>query len=122
MFSMIGFALMLGIAACGGSNATNLCERAGTVSKDLKAKASVCTSLSAAFATSFDKARCDSNLKSCTSADTTAVNAAYDCLEKVPDCVVGKEGDFTTATGACFSSNSTLSSGCKTALSFTVSR
>lgn len=112
--SMItGLALVFGVAACG----SDVCERAVTVSKDLKEKVSACATLSAAFSTTFDKAKCESNVKSCTSADTTAINAAYDCLEKVPSCVAGKEGDFGTAAGACFSSSRTLSSGCKTALS-----
>ena len=112
-FALISsLALAISTAACGGG----ICERAQTVSKDLAAKVSACSTISASFTATFNRANCDANVKSCTSSDTTTINASYDCLEKVPACVAGKEADFGTAAGACFSTIGSLSAACQTAL------
>lgn len=87
--AIVGAAMGLG-AGCGQS----ICARGESVGKALEEKAKPCSSTDGGVSVTTSKtdvAKCEANLKSCTSTDQENVNKAYDCMDKIGTCAKGSE-------------------------------
>ncbi len=112
MISLFAVVTMTAVG-CGGS----ICDRAAGFNNTVKTKVSACPTLSGIVSTStFDKAKCETGAKSCTSDDNATINKFFDCIDKVPNCVAGQEAAFASASQACSASITSVSAACQTAL------
>jgi len=101
----------LGWVGCGNND---VCHRGPAVCADTQGKEAACptlaTSLTCQAFSAAEMQKCEDSLKSCSAADLSAINAWYDCIERVPACVNGQQNSFQSAVAACPLPNQTA--GC----------
>ena len=62
--------------------------------------------------TPFNTKQCDASMKVCTTADSTALNTYFDCLEKLPACTEATKAAFNGKVLACATGMGQISEGC----------
>ena len=60
----------------------------------------------------FDGARCDESMKVCSEGEERALQAYFDCLDRLPVCTPETKPQFNEAVLACASGMQALSPGC----------
>ncbi len=110
--SLVALVGLLAGLGCGAS----VCERSTSLGTTAKAKATNCPQFASTFGNSGSKVVCEEKLKVCTSAETSKATAFLDCIDKLPNCVVGQEQAFIDASTACVRSTDGISDACRNAL------
>ncbi|MFZ5444801.1 MAG: hypothetical protein ACOZQL_32730 [Myxococcota bacterium] len=100
--------LLLSLTAC----VPDVCTRAQRLNTDFPKRHEACFADDTLPGASFDATACDTSMKPCSTADEAALQAYFDCVEKLPVCTPDTRGDFSAALLSCASGMNQLTPGC----------
>lgn len=94
-----------------GTDASTVCQKAGTVFTALSSRSVACGGPSVTF----NAASCTAAAASCSSSDLSTLDAMLDCLNALPTCPPASLTEFNAQGDACEATMSSTSSACQAA-------
>ena len=89
-----------------------VCSRGEVLNKTFPERHAACFAQGTLPNTPFNPKQCDASMKVCTRADETALNAYFNCLEKLPVCTEATKAAFNDKLLACATGMGQISEGC----------
>ena len=94
------------------SGCLDVCSRAELMNGAYPKRHRACFPEGALGNAPFDGARCDESMKVCSEGEERALQAYFDCLDRLPVCTPETKPQFNEAVLACASGMQALSPGC----------
>ena len=105
-------ALIVPFVVIAASGCLDVCSRAELMNGAYPKRHRACFPEGALGNAPFDGARCDESMKACSEGEERALQAYFDCLDRLPVCTPDTKPQFNEAVLACASGMQSLSPGC----------
>jgi hypothetical protein len=100
------------IVALVATGCADVCTRAALESTAFQERHAACYARDTLPSPAFDAKACEASMGACTKADQQALQAYFDCLEKLPVCAEATKSAFNAEVLECAKGVTGLSAGC----------